>query len=118
MTLRLRLITTAIGSFLAGALVVGALAHAALNRWVHDQFINSYYTHAVDAQWTAHTLSRLRTGDIDKPIRDLELRLGADLSQLRSYETAVPPARRETHVYQMIAEAQAYRAQFPANADE
>jgi hypothetical protein len=118
MTLRLKLVTTAIVSFLAGAVVVGALANYVLNRFLHDQFVNSYYTRAVDAQWTAHTLSRLRAGDTDKPIRDLELRLGADLNQFGSYESVVPPAQREAHVYQMMAEAQAYRAQFPVKADE
>jgi hypothetical protein len=114
MTFRLKLIATAVGSFLAGALIVGVTASVAFSKYMKTQFLGSYYSDAARAQFDVRTLSRLRAGDTDKPVHDLEVLLDGDTMQLAQYENIVPPAQRDPFVYRALAEVRAYRAQFPA----
>jgi hypothetical protein len=115
MTFRLKLFATAVGSFLAGALIVGVTANVAFSRYMQTQFLGSYYGDAARAQFDVRTLSRLRAGDTDKPVHDLEVLLDGDTMQLAHYENIVPPAQRDPFVYRALAEVRAYRAQFPAH---
>jgi hypothetical protein len=115
MVLRRNLLATALGSFLAGALVVGVAANFAFSRYMKTVFASSYYGHAVEAQFMAHELSKLRAGDTDKPVHDLEVVLDGDTIQLAEYENNVPPTQRDPFVYRALGEVRAYRAQFPAH---
>jgi hypothetical protein len=115
MTPQLKLLATAVSSFLAGALIVGALAFVGFNRYLKNEFASSFYGHAVQAQWDVHALSRLRAGDTQKVLNDLELHLNSHTIQLAAYETVVPPTQRDPYVYRTLAEVRAYRAQFPAH---
>ena len=98
MTLRLKLVATAVGSFLAGVLVTGIAANYAFSNYMQTVFASSYYEHAVHAQFLARELSMLRTGNTDKPVHDLELVLDGNTMQLSGYETAVPDAARPQHL--------------------
>jgi hypothetical protein len=114
MTLQRKLLATAVGSFLAGALIVGVAGNVIFSSYVKNQFISSYYGHAVQAQFAVRTLSRLRVGDITKPVHDLEVLLDGHTMQLAEYETVVAPTERDPFVYRTVAEIRAYRVQFPA----
>lgn len=115
MRLRLKLVATAVGSFLAGALVVGATGYAGFNRYLKNEFISGYYVRAAQAQFEVRTLSRLRAADTGKPVHDLEVLLDGNTMQLAEYETVVSPTQRDPFVYRTLAEVRAYRAQFPAH---
>ena len=117
MTPRLKLLATAVSSFMAGALIVGAVAFVGFNRYLKNEFVSSFYGHAVQAQYDVRALSRLRAGDTEKVLNDLELRLNSDTMQLAEYETVVPPAQRDPYVYRTLAEVRAYRGEFPAHFD-
>ncbi len=114
MTPQRKLLATALGSFLAGALIVGIAANVVFSSYIKDQFVSSYYGDAAQAQFAVRTLSRLRAGDNIKPVHDLEVVLDGNTMQLAEYETVVPPTRRDPFVYRTLAEVRAYRAQFPA----
>jgi hypothetical protein len=113
MTLRLKLLATAAGSFLAGVLLTGIAANYAFSNYMQTVFASSYYEHAVHAQFLARELTMLRAGNTDKPVHDLELVLDGNTMQLSGYETAVPATQRDPNIYRLMAEVRAYRAQFP-----
>jgi len=115
MTLQRKLLATAVGSFLAGALIVGIAANFAFSRHMKTVLASSYYGHAVEAQFMAHELSKLRASDTDKTVHDLEVVLDGDTMQLAEYETVVPPTQRDPFVYRALGEVRAYRTRFPAH---
>ena len=96
-----KVITAAVSSFIAGGLLVGIVAYVSFNRFLHQEFVASYHAQAVEAQFAVRSLSRLRSGDTDKVIHDLDLMLNANTLQLAEYENAVPTAQREAYVYEL-----------------
>ena len=117
MTLRLKLLATAAGSFLAGVLLTGAAAKYSFSKYMQAVWDGHYYAHAVEAQWAAHELSLQRAGETDKLVHDLELMLDANTIQFAEYEEFVPPQARDPNVYRLLADVRSYRAQFPAHYD-
>ncbi len=115
MTPQRKVVVAAVGSFIVGGLVVGIAAHISFSRYIKDQFVASYYGHAVEAQFQVRTLARLRSGDIDKVIRDLDMLLDSNTIQLAEYENIVPREQRDRFVYRTLAEVGDYRAKFPAH---
>ena len=115
MTPQLKLLATAVCSFLAGAVIVGAVAFVGFNRHLKNEFVSSFYAHAVEAQYDVRALSRLRTGDTQKVLNDLELQLNSHTMQLAEYETVVSPTQRDPYIYRTLAEVRVYRAEFPAH---
>jgi hypothetical protein len=115
MTPQRKVVVAAISSFIAGCLVVGAAAYVGFSRYIKNEFVSSYYAHAVEAQFAVRTLSRLRSGNIDKVTRDFELMLDSNTIQLAEYEKVVAPAQREPFIYRTLAEVRDYRAKFPAH---
>jgi hypothetical protein len=115
MTPQRKLLATAVSSFLAGALIVCAVAFVGFNRYLKNEFASSFYGHAVQAQYEVRVLSRLRSGDTEKVVNDLELQLNSHTMQLAEYETVVPPTQRDPYVYRTLSEVRAYRTEFPAH---
>jgi hypothetical protein len=115
MTPQRKVVVAAVGSFIVGGLVIGTLAHVSLSRYIKNEFLSSYHVYAVKAQFQVRTLARLRSGDIDKVIRDLDMMLDSNTIQLAEYENVVPPAQREQFVYRTLAEVRDYRAKYPAH---
>ena len=110
-----KVITAAVSSFIAGGLLVGIVAYVSFNRFLHQEFVASYHAQAVEAQFAVRSLSRLRSGDTDKVIHDLDLMLNANTLQLAEYENAVPTAQREAYVYRTLSEVRDYRTKYPAH---
>ena len=118
---RRKLIGIAIGSFVAGGLLIGTVATALFNRILNDllrgNYIASFYDKAVDAQFDVRSLASLRSGNVDRVVSGLEQRLNAHTLYLAGYEDGVPPARRLAFVYRVLAEVRAYRENSPARLD-
>jgi hypothetical protein len=112
-----RLVIAAAVSFIAGGLVTGALCYGGFSRHLRDVYAWSFYSNAAEAQFEVRSLARLRAGDTDKVIKDLELLLNGHTMQLAEYETAVEQARRDPYVYRTLAEVREYRERFPAHFD-
>ena len=117
MTPQRKVVAAAVGSFIAGGLLVGTAAHVSFSRYIKNQFVASYYGYAVEAQFQVRTLARLRSGNIDKVIQDLDTLLDSNTIQLAEYENVVPPAQRDQFVYRTLAEVGDYRAKFPAHLE-
>ena len=115
MTLQRKVIIAAVSSFIAGALLVGAVAYVGFSRFIQHESVSGYHASAVEAQFAVRTLSNLRSGDTDKVISDLDLILNSNTLQLAEYESAVPAAQRQPYVYRTLAEVRGYRARFPAH---
>ena len=115
MTLQRKVVVAAISSFIVGGLVVGTLAYVGFSRYVEYGTASGYYASAVEAQFAVRTLSRLRSGNIDKVMSDFDLLLDSNTIHLAEYENVVPPARRQLFVYQTLAEVRDYRAKFPTH---
>jgi hypothetical protein len=115
MTPQRKIVVAVVGSFIAGGFVIGTAADISFNRYIKDQFASSYNGYAVEAQFQVRTLARLRSGDIDRVIRDLDMVLDSKTIQLAEYESVVPPTQREQFVYRTLAEVGDYRARFPAH---
>jgi hypothetical protein len=118
MTLRFKLVATAVGSFLAGVLVTGIAANHVFRNYMQTVFASGYYEQAVHAQFMARELSMLRAGNTDKPVHDLELVLDGYAMQLSGYETAVPATQRDPDIHRLMAEVRAYRTEFPAHFED
>ena len=108
-----KLVAVAVGSFVSGVFVAGVAGYVAFDRYVENGFVSSFYANAVHAQFEVRTLGRLRAGDTDKVMRDLDLMLDSHTMQLAEYETVVAAAHREQFVYRTMREVREYRANFP-----
>ena len=105
MTPRRKVIGIAIGSFVAGGLLIGTVATVLFNRILNDllrgNYIANFYDKAVDAQFDVRSLASLRSGNVDRVVSGLEQRLNAHTLYLAGYEDGVPPARRLAFVYRV-----------------
>jgi hypothetical protein len=115
MTLQRKVVIAASSAFIAGGLVVGTFAYLGFSRYMENGTASGYYASAVEAQFAVRTLSRLRSGNIDKVMSDFNLLLDSNTIHLAEYENVVPPARRQPFVYEALAEVRDYRAKFPAH---
>jgi hypothetical protein len=115
MTPQRKVFVAAVCSFIAGGLLVGVAGSVGFARYIKNEQASSYYAHAAQAQFEVRTLSRLRAGNLEKVVSDLELMLNGDTIQFAAYENVVAPAQRDPFVYRTLAEVRDYRSKFPAH---